>query len=138
MNTPNIIILTLSTILAFIGSYFLKITMDNMEQYLAVCVVLFADGFFGIWAGAKSTSGFQTKRALKLPKDILFWITMLTLTLVVERGFTGASWLSETVLIPFLVFQVISVLKNASKVGLISNEMLTTLLAKIDKHKDDI
>lgn len=137
MNTLKITILTLTTVLAFLGSYFLKITMDNVEQYLAVCFVIFADGFFGIWAGTK-LYGFQTKKALRVPKTLAFWIILLTIILSIEKGFTGTAWLSETIVAPFLVFQLISVLKNASRAGFISNEILNLLLEKIDKHKDDI
>lgn len=137
MNIYQILTLTLTTTLAFIGSYLFKITADNIEQYLAVCLVLFADGFFGIWAGTKHY-GFQTKKALKIPKAIAFWIILLTVVLSIEKGFTGTSWLSETIVAPFLVFQLISILKNASKAGFITNEVLNLLLEKIDKHKDKI
>ena len=137
MNIYKILILTLTTILAFISSYLFKITNDNIEQYLAVCFVIFADGFFGIWAGTKHY-GFQTKKALKVPKTLAFWIILLTIILSIEKGFTGTAWLSETIVAPFLVFQLISVLKNASKAGFISNEILNLLLEKIDKHKDKI
>ena len=135
MNMPKILILTLTTILAFICSYLFKITSDNIEQYLAVCFVIFADGFFGIWAGTKHY-GFQTKKALKVPKTLAFWVILLTIILSIEKGFTGTAWLSETIVAPFLVFQLISVLKNASKAGFISNDILNLLLEKIDKHKD--
>lgn len=135
MNIYKKLILTLTTILAFISSYLFKITSDNIEQYLAVCFVIFADGFFGIWAGTKHY-GFQTKKALKVPKTLAFWIILLTIILSIEKGFTGTAWLSETIVAPFLVFQLISVLKNASKAGFISNEILNHLLEKIDKHKD--
>ena len=137
MNIYKILILTLTTILAFISSYLFKITNDNIEQYLAVCFVIFADGFFGIWAGTKHY-GFQTRKALKVPKTLAFWIILLTIILSIEKGFTGTAWLSETIVAPFLVFQLISVLKNASKAGFISNEILNLLLEKIDKHKDKI
>ena len=136
MNLYQATTLTLTTTLAFLGTYFLKLTADNVEQYLAVCLVLFADGFFGIWAGVK-TIGFQTQKALKIPKAIAFWVILLTVVLSIEKGFTGTSWLSETIVAPFLVFQLISILKNASKAGFISNEVLNLLLEKIDKHKDE-
>ena len=38
---------------------------------------------------------------------------------------------------PFLVFQLISILKNASMVGVVKNELLTQILDKLDKHKGD-
>jgi hypothetical protein len=53
MKTTTILLLSLTTIFAFIGTYFLNMTVNNLEQYLAVALVVFADGFFGIWAGVK-------------------------------------------------------------------------------------
>jgi len=136
MKTGLIITLSMSTVLAFIGTYFFNLTADNAEQFLAVGVVVFADGFFGVWAGIKR-EGFQTFKALKVLKTFVFWIIMLACILSIEKGFKGTSWLSETIMAPFLVFQLISVLKNASMVGAIKNELLTQILDKLDKHKGE-
>lgn len=124
-----------TTALSFLCSYFFDIAMNNAEQYLAIIVVIFADGFFGMWRGIKA-GDFQTKLALKVPKSLTFWIAILTVIIMVEKGITGISWLSEAILIPFVVFQMVSVLKNASMLGLIPPSMLTNILAKLDKHKD--
>ncbi len=71
MKTGLIITLSMSTLLAFIGTYFFNLTADNAEQFLAVGVVVFADGFFGVWAGIKR-EGFQTFKALKVLKTYIF------------------------------------------------------------------
>lgn len=136
MKTGLIITLSMSTILAFIGTYFFNLTVDNAEQFLAVGVVVFADGFFGVWAGIKR-EGFQTFKALKVLKTYGFWTIMLACILAIEKGFQGTGWLSETIMAPFLVFQLISVLKNASMVGVVTNELLTQILDKLDKHKGE-
>jgi phage-related holin len=136
MKTGLLITLSMSTLLAFIGTYFFNLTADNAEQFLAVGLVVFADGFFGVWAGIKR-EGFQTFKALKVIKTFVFWIIMLACILSIEKGFTGTSWLSETIMAPFLVFQLISVLKNASMVGIVKNELLTQILDKLDKHKGE-
>jgi phage-related holin len=129
------ITLTLSAIFAFLGSYFLNISAENFEQYMAICLVVFVDGFFGMWAGVRS-EGFKTHKALKVLRNVVFWEILLTIILVIEKGFTGTFWLSETVITPFLIFQLISILKNASLVGIIKNELLVNILDKIDRHKD--
>ena len=136
MKTGLIITLSMSTLLAFIGTYFFNLTTDNIEQFLAVGLIVFADGFFGVWAGIKR-EGFQTFKALKVLKTLIFWIIMLACILSIEKGFQGTAWLSETIMAPFLVFQLISVLKNASMVGAIKNELLTQILDKLDKHKGE-
>jgi len=136
MKTGLIITLSMSTLLAFIGTYFFNLTSENVEQFLAVGIVIFADGFFGVWAGIKK-EGFQTRKALKVLKTLIFWIIMLACILSIEKGFTGMGWLSETIIAPFLTFQLISVLKNASMVGIVKNELLTQILDKLDKHKGE-
>ena len=119
---------------SFLCSYFLKLTMDNAEQYLAIVGVLLLDGLFGMIAGCKR-EGFKTYKALKILKSLVTWIVILTVILMVEKGFVGAGWLSETIIIPFMVFQLISALKNASMAGLIKMEELNKILDRIDKHK---
>ena len=136
MKTSLLITLSLTTACAFIGSYFMNLTADNIEQYLSVAFVIFADGFFGVWAGVKR-EGFQTFKALSVLKTFGFWVVMLSAILSIEKGFTGTSWLSETIMAPFLVFQLISILKNASMVGLVKNELAVQILDRLDKHKGE-
>ena len=108
--------------------------MDNFEQYIAVAAVIWLDGVFGIWAGCKR-EGFKTYKAIKIPKTTAIWLIILTVTLMVEKGFTGTSWLSEVVVVPFMILQIISALKNASMAGLIKANELNKILDRIDKHK---
>ena len=135
-TTTLIIALSLTTVTSFICSYFFKLTMDNFEQYLAVVATVLLDGFFGIIAGMRR-EGFKTYKALKVIRTLIMWIMFLTTILIVERGFTGAGWLSETILIPFIVFQLMSALKNASMSGFIKTDILNVILDKFDKHKGD-
>ena len=128
-------LLATSATFAFICSYFFDMAMENADQYLAVVAVIFMDGFFGIIAGTKR-EGFKTFKAVRVLKTLVAWIITLTALIMVEAGFKGTSWLSETILIPLIVFQIISSLKNAANAGFINNEALTAILDKIDKHKD--
>jgi hypothetical protein len=130
------LILASTATVGFFCSYFLQLTMDNAEQFLAVAAVLLLDGFFGIIAGIRR-EGFKTYKALKVLKSIFAWEVILTVILMIEKGFTGTGWLSETVITPFIVFQMISALKNASMSGFIKNELLNIILDKIDKHKGE-
>ena len=130
----SLLAISFTTVFAFVGSYFLKLTADNAEQYLAVVAVVFIDGFFGVWAGTK-LEGFKTNKALSVLKTLLVWVFMLTGILMIEKGFQGTFWLSETICAPFILFQLISALKNAARAGLIKNELLQVILEKIDQHK---
>jgi len=128
------ILLTLSTALAFIGSFFLNLTSSYPERYLAVCTVIFADGFFGIWAGT-IREGFKTYKALKIIKTLLFWIVALTVVLGIEKAWKIGGWISETIIVPFMVFQIISVIKNASMAGFLQHDVISAILHRVDLHK---
>lgn len=127
---------SVATLISFIWTYFFNLSMDNYEQYLALTSVVLLDGFFGIIAGIKR-EGFQTRKAIKVLYTLVVWIMFLTVLLSVESGFAGTNWLSETILIPFLIFQLMSALKNASMAGFIKADLLNMLLDKIDNHKGD-
>lgn len=127
-------ITSLSAILTFICSYFFHLAMNNAEQYLAVVGVMFLDGVFGMIAGARR-EGFQTRKAISVLKNTFSWVAILTAILMIEKGFTGTSWLSEVVVVPFMIFQLISALKNASMAGFIKADQLNHFLDQIDKHK---
>ena len=134
MKTTQSIIAITSMSLGFICSYFMELTMQNAEQYLAITTLVFADGFFGMIAGIKR-EGFKTYKAIKILRTLIFWIVMLTLILVIEKSIPGAGWLSETMLMPLVIFQLISTVKNASMAGFIKGEILNQILDNIDKHK---
>ena len=123
-----------STTMSFICSYFMELYMGNIEQYLALVAVVFIDGFFGIAAGVKR-EGFQTRKAVRVLQRVIGWIIFLTVILMVEKGFSGTAWLSETIIVPFIILQLISALKNASMAGFIKVEELNKILDRIDNHK---
>ena len=127
---------TVSTMLTFIWAYFFNLALTNSDQYLALVAVVMVDGFFGVIAGIKR-EGFQTCKAIKVLRTLVTWVVLLTVLLMVEKGFKGTSWLSETILVPFIVLQLMSALKNASMAGFIKMEALNSILDKFDNHKGD-
>jgi len=133
-NLPLLAITSLSAGVTFMCSYFMKLTMTNSDQYLAVVGVMFLDGIFGMIAGARR-EGFQTRKALQVLRNTFAWLVILTGILMVEQGFAGTAWLSEVIVVPFMIFQIISALKNASMAGFIKASLLNEILDKIDKHK---
>jgi phage-related holin len=62
---------------------------------------------------------------------------ILATVLSIEKGYPSAFWLSEAIIMPILVFQVISILKNAGLLGILPKGLLTEMLEKIDKYKTD-
>ena len=135
MKSTTLIFLAVPIVtVSFLCSYFLELTIGNAEQYLALIAVIFIDGFFGIISGMKR-EGFQTRKAVRVLKRAVTWVAFLTVILMVERGFKGTAWLSEVVIIPFVILQLISALKNASMAGFIKTEELNKILDRIDNHK---
>ena len=135
-SSLSLIVSSISMTAGFVCSYFMEITMQNAEQYLAITALIFADGFFGVIAGVKR-EGFKTYKAVKILKNLLFWIIFLTVILGIEANFSGTFWLSETIITPLIIFQLISALKNASMAGFVKIDELNKILDKIDKHKGD-
>jgi len=134
LNLPLLVITSLSAGITFMCSYFMNLTIANSNQYFAIIGVMFLDGLFGMIAGSKR-EGFQTRKALKVLKTTVTWLIILTVILMVEQGFAGTAWLSEVIIVPFMVFQLISALKNASMAGFIQVSLLNQILDKIDQHK---
>jgi|TARA_B110000908_G_C9862565_1_gene274761 phage-related holin len=130
----KISIVGVTSFCTYLCTYFLNLSMDNMEQYLAIVAVLWLDGIFGIWAGVKR-EGFKTYKALKITRNTFVWLAILTVILMIEKGFAGTGWLSEIIVVPFMILQLVSALKNASMAGLIKMEELNKILDRIDKHK---
>lgn len=134
LTTLKITMAAFLSLCTYLLAYFFNLAMSNPEQYLAVIAVMFLDGFFGVISGIKR-EGFKTFRAISVLKNTFAWIAILTVLLMVEKGFIGTAWLSEVILVPFIVFQLISALKNASMAGFIKNDLLNQILDSIDKHK---
>jgi phage-related holin len=134
LSLPLLAITSFTAGVTFMCSYFMNLTMANSEQYLAIVGVMFLDGIFGMIAGTRR-EGFQTRKAIKVLRNTVAWMVILTVILMVEQGFAGTAWLSEVIVVPFMVFQIISALKNASMAGFIQMSLLNQILDKIDKHK---
>ena len=134
LSLPLLAITSFTAGITFMCSYFMNLTMANSDQYLAIVGVMFLDGIFGIIAGAKR-EGFKTHKALSVLRNTFVWIMILSAILMVEKGFSGTGWLSEVIVVPFMVFQLVSALKNASMAGYIKMSLLNEILDKIDNHK---
>ena len=115
-------------------SEWLQMILDAQDQFFAILFVVLLDAFFGI-AKAFKLGNFETKKTFKAVFMLVgFWLLLATVW-TIEKGFPFASFLSEAILLPILLFQVISTLKNMNILGLIDNPTVNKILANIDKHK---
>lgn len=133
----NMLIISVTALATFFLSYFYDLTLNNINQYLGLIASIWIDAFFGTIAGIKR-EGFKTRKFLLVLQRTVSWIIFLTVILMIEKGFIGSEWLSETITIPFMVLQLVSALKNAQVVGFIPSKELEKLLNNIDKHKEII
>ncbi|WP_431166328.1 phage holin family protein [Tenacibaculum halocynthiae] len=112
----------------------INMLLEDKNQFVAIFAVVVIDMIFGVLQALKSGT-FQTKKSVKALYRIgAFWWLLATV-LIIEDAFSFASFLSEAILLPILVFQLISVLKNMSLLGIISNALLLKILKNIDTHK---
>ena len=121
--------------LTFIASYVFGFVLNNIDQFAAITAVVILDALFG-FVVALTKGTFETRKALKFVWKFAGYTSLLAALLIVEAGFKGAFWLSETIIVPILLFQVVSILKNMSLAGIIPGELLKKILLKVDKYKE--
>lgn len=128
-------------ILSLVGGYgtwlasFFGIFIDNGWQFAAITLVVLVDSFFGVVA-AFVNRNFETRRALKVVAYVFTYNLLLFLCLVVEKAWPVAFFLSEAVIVPIVLFQVISIVKNLALLGLVKAAWAKEILNRIDKYKD--
>ena len=122
-------------VISFIVSYFFKLGVEHAELYLATVSVILLDGVGGIMRAVKRKD-FRTYRALKTVKKLWVWILIISTILLVEKGVEGVNWLDETIITPFIVFELLSALKNFHQAGVIDSNFLKKILENVDNHKD--
>lgn len=135
IKTPvNFIINIFAALFGFLLAKFKFVVLNNEDIFLSITIVVLADAVCGTWANIKK---FRTNRALKVVWYLGGYWTLSAIVLLIEKSHPAAFWLSETIIMPILVFQIISILKNMSIIGLIPKSLATDILDKIDKHKNE-
>jgi len=105
-------------------------------QFFAVFLVVVMDLIFGV-ARALQNGTFETKKSFKgVYRLVAFW-ALLAVVIAIEKGFNYIDWMSEAVMMPIIVFMLISIVKNMHLIGLIPKSLLTEILSKVDKYKDE-
>jgi toxin secretion/phage lysis holin len=113
----------------------LNLMISEIFQFIAIVAVVLLDALLGI-SRALINKEFETRKAFKGIFMMVALTGLLATVLIIEKGYPFASFLSETVLLPIIVFQVISILKNMQLLGLISGTLLDKIIDNIDKHKN--
>lgn len=109
--------------------------LDAFMQFFAVMLVVGIDMALGMIRGFKEHK-FETNKALKgVYRLVAFWV-VLAVVISIEHGFNYIDWLSEAVMLPLIIFTLISILKNLQLLGAIPNNVLTDIINRIDKYKE--
>lgn len=119
---------------AFLLATFKILFLDNVMIFVSITAVVFFDWLLGT-AKAIKNKQFETRKALKVCYYMPVYFTLATVVLLVEKAHPSAFWLSEAVIMPIIIFQIISILKNASELKLIPGKLLNTILKNIDEYK---
>ena len=131
---PTLINLS-ATIIASLLAYMQVIIIDNINMFVAIFWVVLLDFVFGVIRAIKRHK-FETRKAMKIVYYLSTYWAVLFVVLSIEKAHPAAYWVSEAIILPILIFQVISALKNAAEIGLIPNGLLKELLKNIDRHKN--
>lgn len=119
----------------FILSYAKVIVTDNINMFMAILFVVAFDWIIGVALAVKSRN-FETRKAIKIVWYLSSYWLLLFMLLSVEKASPAAFFLSEAVILPILVFQIISSAKNMELLGLIKSETFKAILKNVDKHKE--
>lgn len=104
-------------------------------QFISILVVVGIDLVFGVAKAIKLGNFRTTKAFIGIYRLVSFW-GLLAVVLTIEKGYEFASFLSEAILLPILIFQLISALKSMNVLGLLGGDALTSILSNIDRHKE--
>ncbi len=123
--------------LSIIGGFFAMAkgqVMAHESQFMVITALVLADFFSGIMKAIKLEE-FETRKALKVVWYLSgYWMVFLIIYLT-EKAFPALSILDEMVLLPIVIFTIVSTLKNLHLAGLIEGELIARMLKSIDHYK---
>lgn len=135
------------TLFSLIFGYFNSMFLEKTDLFIAVLVVVFVDNILGQIIAVKTKTynkrlkkwgtAWENQRALKGVYYIVGYSAIVAVVLSIQKGFPAAGFLDEAVVLPILIFQLVSILKNASLLGVLPQGLLLQLLENIDNYKDN-
>lgn len=126
-----------ATIIASVFGYYNVIVATNTPLFAAVTIVVVADWIFGILRILiRKNEEFETRKALKIIYYLFAYNTIVFVILAIEKAQPSAFFLDETIVLPIILFQLISMLKNISLLGWIPQGLLLQILSNIDNYKE--
>lgn len=135
------------TLFSLIFGYFNSMFLEKTDLFIAVLLVVCFDNILGQIIAIKIKkynkrlkkwgTSWETQKALKGVYYIVGYSAIVAVVLSIQKGFPAAGFLDEAVVLPILIFQLVSILKNASLLGVLPQGLLLQLLENIDNYKDN-
>lgn len=136
-SIKDFLINSLITLLSFLFAYGKVLIFDNINLFIAIGIVVIVDWLFGVAIAVKKKK-FETQKALKIIYYLVTYWSMLFAVLAIEKGFPSAFWLTEAIIMPILVFQLISMIKNLILLGVVNNTLAKQIFKNIDRYKEQV
>lgn len=136
-NIKDVILNFSVSALIAIFSYFNGVIIEHKHLFIAVTFVVIGDWIFGTIRAVKNNN-WETQKALKLVYYLFAYYTILFIVISIKQAHASAFFISDAIVLPILLFQLCSMLKNMSLIGWIPGGLLLELLKNIDKHKEDL
>lgn len=137
MNSSKLIILIFSGTIGALYAELIDMVVTDRWQFISILLVVLLDSVLGISLALKRKI-FEVKKAFKGVLMLSVFWAILGVLLTIERGFPYASFLSEAILLPIIVFQLISIIKNANLLGIITGSLADKILENIDNYKNNV
>ena len=132
-------------ILGGILSHFNLLFFDNIDVFKAIFIVVSVDNLLGQIIGFKTkvkspngklVSAWETRKALKGVWYLVGYSVIVATVLTIQKAFPDASFLTGAVVLPIMLFQLISILKSASLLHILPQGLFLKIMENIDNYKD--
>lgn len=130
-----VIINTILSITGLMLVEFFNLAIEHAAEHILITIILLADFFSGMIRALK-LKNFSTRRALDIVWQIAGYNIVIFMTYQIEQVYPSLSFLDEAVILPIVVFNFLSFLKNLTLIGVLKNEIVLKIFGNIDKYKE--
>lgn len=123
---------------AFIGTYFIGFVNTlkaHSAELIVLLVILVLDWVTGTMVAIKNKK-FETRKAMRSPLQIVGYMIIAVCTYEIQKVYPLLKFLEAAVLLPIVVFNFISIMKNMALLEWVKAGLIIKILDNIDSHKD--
>lgn len=138
---------SIATFFSLLFGYFNSLFLEKIDLFYTILLVVFADNVLGQIIAIKTPkynkllkkwgTAWETQKALKGVYYLVGYSAIVAVVLSIQKGFPAAGFLDEAVVLPIMMFQLVSILKNASLLKILPQGLFLQILQNIDNYKDN-